>query len=530
MDNPPSSYNPNESVLTGGINSSSQITMVQGGGSMLNSYNETASVLEGGITNANAPITQVQGGGGENDIQIVSNYSLLDLKQYDTFVKTFSTSGKISIGLKKLEGIFKNRYSEKTLHYRKAGSYLESNSINSRNTTNIIKIKIIPNTTKSLIILPPVKEPKEFVQQLMFLITNQYIRISSKKEFIIEPNIFVISLAPFDSSELSKFFYYKLKVSNLYSYYSVDKISSQDSGNDPIFDPFVFVLHKEVEGKKAIVIMKSGFDFMKPINADELTPIDRDLIEEDGISTMKYKGDPSKKYDNFNIITNGEDPETPIISDYSFTLKNNIAILDLINEDVQKIKVDIQGDSYRIRVPLSSNETLDKVFGAWVSKKYEGDEIKLIDDLALEDIEGLDIPRFLFHLSYFKCFDDVSLLTKKECSYMKKELQKVYLHSLKKHPRMKNRISTTEELDDLDDLDDFDDNDNRIIERYQCDVIDATTPTPKVVCKVSYIEGLEKKETNVTIDNKYIKILDSAKQEDLDSIKKAVEIEFRKQK
>jgi hypothetical protein len=515
MDDPPSTYNSNESVLSGGIDSSLQIKMVQGGGGDLNSYNETDSVLEGGITNANAPITQVQGGGGENDIQIISNYSLLDTKQYDAFVKTYSGPGRFSNAITKLEGIFKKGYTEKTLHYRKAGSYVETNSMNSRNTSNIIQIKFIPTTTKSLIILPPLKEPKDFVQQLMFLITNQYVRISSKKEFIIENNIFVISLGPFDSSELSKFFYYKLKVSNLYSYYRID---------DPIEENrFVFVVHKEVEGKKGILIAKSGFNFLMPMKDDELTPIDYDLIQGDAISTMKYKGDPSKIYNNFNVISDGEDP-SPIVTEYSFTLKNSIAILDLIDEDVQKIKVDINGESYRIRVPLSPNETLDKVYSAWNNGRYEGDEIKLINDLGLKNIEGLEIPRFLFHLSYFKCFDDMTLLTKQECSYMKNELQKVYYHSLKKRESKIRKISTTSDFD------------SRIIKDVICNTIDATKDASisnqTVVCKVTYIEGdgLEEKKTEVTIDNKYIGLLKSNKDKDIKSIEKAAEIEFRKQK
>lgn len=507
MDNPPSNYNPNESVLSGGIDSSTPITMVQGGGGgILNNYNETESVLEGGITNINAPINQIQGGGGENDIQIVENYNLLDIKQYDTFVKTYFTNVSIQNSLNKLGDIFKNKYTEKTLHYRKAVTHIESNSLNARNATNLIQIKFIPNTTKSLIILPPVKEPKEFVQQLMFLITNQYLRISSKKEFIIEQNIFIISLAPFDNSGLSQFFYYKLKLSNLYSYYRID-------------DPYVFVVRKEVEDKKGILIAKSGFKFLKPMKEDELEPTDYDLIQDDGIDSMKYKGEPSKEYTNFNIITDGEDPQSPIVSNYSFTLKSNIAVIDLIDEDIQRIKVDIEGESYRIRVPLTPNETIDKVSAAWANKKFEKDEMRLINKLGLEHIEDFNIPKFLLHISYFKCFNDTSILSKKECSYLKKELQKVYLYSLKKRRDKLNSLGlSTTGLD------------NRIIKSYICDVLDETKDNEKIVCRVTYKERMEKKETKVSIDNKYISIIKSTNDEDVKKINEAVETEFRKQK
>ncbi len=503
MDNPPSTYNPNESVLSGGINSSTPITMVQGGGGVLDGYNETTSVLEGGI-NSSTPITMIQGGGNDNNIQIVSNYNFLDLKQYESFIQRFSSTNRFTNAAKKLEDMFNKKYTEKSLHYRKSASYVESNSLNSRNTTNLIQIKFVPLSTKTLIILPPISEAKEFVNQIMFLINNQYLSIDSKQNFILERNVFVISLAPFDSSDISKYFYYKLKLSNLYSYYRID-------------DPYVFIVRKEIDGKKGILIAKSGFIFLKPSNKDELTPIDYDLIKEDDIQTMKYKGDISNIYDNFYMIADGEDPESPIISDYTFTLKSNIAVLDLIEEDIQKIKVDIQGKSYRIRMPLTPNQSLDKVYNDWMNNKYEGDERKLIDELHLEDIRDLEIPRFLFHLSYFKCFDDTSLLTRSECSYMKNELQQIYLHSLKKRKTKLDMLDSTVDLD------------NRVFDSYDCNAIDASTDNEKVICTVAYKTGLVDNKTNVKIDKKFISILKSNKPEDIDSIRDAVETEFRKQ-
>ena len=498
MDSPPSNYNPNESVLSGGINSTSPITMVQGGGGgggMLDNYNETASVLDGGITNMKAPITQIQGGGGDSDIQIVKHYNMLDEAQYDTFIKKFSSIGKFKSAASRLEQIFNKKNTEKVLHYTKSG---ESSSINSRNTDNLIQIKFVPPSTKSLIILPPVNKPKDFVNQLMFLINNQYLTINSKNELILERNIFVISLATFDSSDISKYFYYKLKLSNLYSYYRVN-------------DPFVFIVRKEIEDKKGILIGKSGILFLKPLNKNDLMPTDYDIIIEDRIETMKYKGDNSNIYDNFYMIADGTDPESSIVNNYTFTLEKNIAILDLIDEDVEHVNVDIQGEKYRIRLPLTPNKTLDKVYNAWTNKKYERDELRLIKTLHLEDIVDLDIPQFLFHLSYFKCFNDTSLLTKQECTYMKKELQKVYLYSLKKH----SKLST-------------DTSDNRIIQSIQCNAIDASRDDETPICTVTYTEGQETKKLDVPISNTFITKIKSDKPEDIRAVEEAVTTEFRK--
>jgi hypothetical protein len=176
MDNPPPNYNPNESVLAGGINSSTPITMLQGGGT-LEGYNESASVLEGGI-NSSTPITMVQGGGVENSIQIVLDYNVLDTKQYDAFIKKFSSTGG-SNGFNNAASRLKlllEKNPEKVLKYRKGVTYVESSNL--RNTTNTIQVKYVPSSTKTLIILPPTNDPKLFINQIMFLVNNQYLLIS----------------------------------------------------------------------------------------------------------------------------------------------------------------------------------------------------------------------------------------------------------------------------------------------------------------------------------------------------------------
>jgi hypothetical protein len=518
MDNPPPNYNPNESVLSGGINSSSPISIVQGGGGVLDGHNETTSVLEGGI-NSSTPITMIQGGGAaENNIQIVKNYNMLDKTQYDAFIAKFSKTGNFTNPTAKIKELIKKKYKETFLHYRKSGTYIESSSLNSRNTTNIIKIKFIPSTTKTLILLPPTDDPMAYINQIMFLINNQYLRITTKNEFILNPNIFVISLAPFNTNsnlktkEILQYFYNKIKLSNLHSYYYINETVEDKSSST---EPLVFILRKEMEGKKGILIAESGFKLLNPINPDSLSPFDYDLINEEGIQTIKYKGDASKVYENIYMIANGDDPETTIMNDYTFTLKTNIAVLDLIDEDIQTITIDLQGNKYRIRLPLTPNKTLDKVYNDWDNKKYSNNEMELIKNLDLQNIEGLDIPQFLFHLSYFKCFDDTSLLSKQECTYMKDQLQKVYLHSLKKHENDIER--STANID------------NRVYVSHECRTMDVSTGTIKVDCTVKYRVGLNEGTTTVEINEKYIPILKSTKDEDIKAIKEAVLAEFYKE-
>ena len=72
------SYNPNESVLSGGTESIMKVMGGGGVGEAPNGYNETKSMLTGGIE----PILKVEGGGDGNtdesnvSIRYVSNYDL----------------------------------------------------------------------------------------------------------------------------------------------------------------------------------------------------------------------------------------------------------------------------------------------------------------------------------------------------------------------------------------------------------------------------------------------------------------------
>jgi hypothetical protein len=509
MDNPPPNYNPNESVLAGGINSSTPITMLQGGGA-LEGYNESASVLEGGI-NSSTPITMVQGGGVENSIQIVLDYNVLDTKQYDAFIKKFSSTGG-SNGFNNAASRLKlllEKNPEKVLKYRKGVTYVESSNL--RNTTNTIQVKYVPSSTKTLIILPPTNDPKLFINQIMFLVNNQYLLISSKGEFKLERNVFVISLFPFNTNNdpVLNYFYYKLKLSNIYSYYKVN-------------DPFVFIVRKEVENKKGILIAESGFKFFQPLNPDDLAPIDYDLIIEENIESLKYKTDSTKTYDNlFYQISNGDDPESPIMTDYTFTLKTSIAVLDLIDEDIEQVTVDIHGEKYRIRLPLTPNKNLDKVYAAWKNKKYVKDETRLIDNLRLEEIDNFDIPQFLFSLSYFKCFDDTSILTSAECNTMKQQLQKVYVHSLKRYDESIEEMIKTS-TDALN---------NRVYLSHECKSLDLSDDKSKIKCTVTYNQGMSKNlKTTVEIDAKHIPILKSGEAKDIETIKQAVLAEFSQEK
>jgi hypothetical protein len=209
------------------------------------------------------------------------------------------------------------------------------------------------------------------------------------------------------------------------------------------------------------------------------------------------------------------------MTDYTFTLKTSIAVLDLIDEDIEQVTVDIHGEKYRIRLPLTPNKNLDKVYAAWKNKKYVKYETRLIDNLRLEEIDNFDIPQFLFSLSYFKCFDDTSILTSAECNTMKQQLQKVYVHSLKRYDESIEEMIKTS-TDALN---------NRVYLSHECNALDLSDDKSKIKCTVTYNQGMSKNlKTTVEIDEKYIHLLGTGKNEDIETIKRAVLAEFSQEK
>jgi len=462
-----------ESILSGGISNSvaeAPILPVQGGGGLID-----ISDTDGGI----GEIKVVEGGGEPiSSVKIIKHYNLLDTAQYNEFVKKFTPTTKIDNAIKNIK-----IPDEKILHYGAKG---DINVLNSKNTTSLIQIKIIPLTTKQLIILPPFTTPEEYINQFMFLLANNFMEIDLKKNFIIRKNIFVISLEPFKNEPLINFFYHKLKVTNTKSYYVV--------GN-----PFsAFVYPKD----KGILVSKQGFKLPKPIKAQDLEPINFEVINEYNIKSMKYKGNSSATY-TIDTITDGEDTEQP--TSYEFTLKTHIAIISLIDEDIHTINVDLQGNKYRIRIPLINNKT-DKIYHAWENNKYSKDEEKLIKDLHLNREDG--IPAFLFTLAYFKCFDDVSLLTKAECSSMKTTLDKLYKRALDK---------ATEEADS--------DSENKEGQRQGGDesgIISSSCRNiksdniSKVLCTITYKKDNKIMTKDIELDDSYIDFIGTDKQTEME--------------
>lgn len=445
-DQAPPNYNANESMLSGGIDTPIMKVMGGGGvgggdGTAPNGYNETQSLLSGGI---DVPIMKVEGGGpqeealerarkesakkqqaqeeteeekkieSQENIRIIKSYKNADPDEYNNFIGGLHAGTKLDSVIAKLE---KEITQPRKLHYMKSGNKIEIASIN--NDSNYEKVKIIPFNTKQVIVLPPIKNSDEFFNMILFLKQNGFLTIQNT-EFKLKRKCFVIHCSIDLNNKINNYFYLKLKKLN--------------NNYEIMNNPYKIIYPKETDGSKGLLF--SSIPLLKPDGLNDLEPTSFETIKEYDINNMYYKkSDDNKTYDKEFSQIQGGDSDTENPTGYNLTLKNNIIILDLVDEDVATVNVDINGILYRIRVPILKNNS-DKVFSLWLKGKYTTDEARLIEDLYLNEIPQLNRldkkADILFQLAYFKCFNDTSLLTKSECFLMRDYLEIIYKHSLTK--------------------------------------------------------------------------------------------------
>jgi len=493
-DSAPPNYNPNDSMLSGG--SDMPIMKVMGGGGLggaegggegtaPNGYNETQSLLSGGI---DTPIIKVEGGaigdienvGLNNDllqqkeaqensrkamteyykklgkdtreqrkferrgksinvtgigslfdnspqkesdeekkeearenIRFVKQYKRANTTEYNNFIASIQDGTKLDPVISKLEREIEN---PKRLRYIKTGNKIEISSVNSKNDSGYEKIKFIPINTKEVIVLPPVTNPEDFFNMILFLKQNGYLRIDGNI-FKLKRKCFVVHCSIDLNNKINKYFYLKIKVSN--------------SNYEIMNNPYKIVYPKQIDGSKGLLF--SSIPLSKVSELNDLKPTDFDAINEYNINSMYYKKlEVTYNDEEFSTISGGDnDTENP--NSYSITLQKNIVVIDLMDEDDNTINVDINGNFYRIRVPMLKSNS-DKVYNSWLKDKFTTDEKRLIEDLYLDEIEELKYKKadILFQLTYFKCFNDVSLLTKSECTLMREYLEIIYQYTLQK--------------------------------------------------------------------------------------------------
>lgn len=229
------------------------------------------------------------------------------------------------------------------------------------------------------------------------------------------------------NSELLEHYYLNFKNINYNSYYIVN-------------EPYTLIYPKKVGTNEGIFFTTDeNRSFPKPLNEKrDLSPTDNEEISEKSISSMAYKSSDSVFNDNdYYIISNGNSDVDINNRSPTFNLKNHIAILQVTSSDIPIVAVDVEGESYRIRVP-ELPESKDVTYNAWLLKQFTKHEQKLLDDLNFIQMANNNnksedyIANFLYYLVHYKCFNDTSLLTNNECNFVRDALKDLYKYKLYK--------------------------------------------------------------------------------------------------
>ena len=471
MDQPPPNYNPNDSMLSGGTETimkvmgggymSPPLTPFSGGGAPPG-YNETVSLLDGGTE----PIVMVKGGaiGGQSEgNSLLSSEPTVGLMKPDvdrmTNLEEFEAFGVKPIGepsepvarisepvasisevhehkinvrfvsqFERVDEAQKQKFISKMTNLQAVNVKLQQqidakpevnlayikNASNTYDITVIAsdkdyeKVKFIPNTVREIIVLPPTETVGKFLEVLLYLTNNKYITIKNNA-LTIKKRVFIVHLMNPPVSDDLKYLYLRLKVSNINKYYIADY-------------PYKIIYPQSID-KKILLITNEG---LKKPATTYLEPTNMTAIQDTFIKQMAYPtSDETYELDDFLLVKAGSDStdtSSPIM------LTKNIAVIEVKENDFNTILFDINGVSYRIRVPDGKN---DVVYALWINKKYTPSEEQVLRDLHIHETPE-KAAEILFELAYFKCFNDVSLLTVDECSSLRKTLQAIYKHKLKK--------------------------------------------------------------------------------------------------
>ena len=378
---------------------------------------------------------------------IVKEYYDANEEDLSSFIKVLTPNVNTAIRvLERKRETIEVKFNSSFLKYKIVDNELVTSAINTRNITNLKKIVFIPLKTKTIIVLPPMDNAIRFLNILDFLLNSNYITIE-KNEIKIKRNVFIVGLTPFVLTDVNLYYLYlHLKVSNFESYFVVD-------------EPYTIIYPSE----SGILFTSKDKKLEKP-NDTTVLGINIDEIQRYGIKKMAYVSG-NEFYSGFDLISNGDEDPQSTPSGYTFSLNKAIGIIPLKDEDIKTINVDMFGRKFRIRLPLSSDKNNDRTYIAWEEEKWNKDEKELINYLGLDKFEGLDIPEFLFYLTYYKCFNDVSLLTKQECSNLRANFERIYMNILKQY--------------DID----VEDNYIKMVD-FNCDAV--VTSDENILCEVSY--------------------------------------------
>ena len=212
-------------------------------------------------------------------------------------------------------------------------------------------------------------------------------------------------------------------------------------------DPYTIIYPKNIGNKKGILFTTNDKkEFPKPLGNNELLPTDNEEIAENKVSYMAYNNNNNNKFGEAEYyIISGSEGDDPVVynKELTFTLNKYIAILEVSSEDIPIVVVDMNGESYRIRL-AKTNADSDVVYKEWRNRNFTKHEKQLLEDINILEMkpnkeDNIYIANFLYYLGFYKCFNDVSLLTNNECMIVRDVLKELYKFNLKR--KQKNNLS-----------------------------------------------------------------------------------------
>jgi len=232
------------------------------------------------------------------------------------------------------------------------------------------------------------------------------------------------------SETLLKHLYLKLKKDNFFNFFITNS-------------PYTIIYPRQISDKNGILFTsEEKKEFFKPKDPNDLQPEDSDTIIEKKISSMRYVNGEEKYGDSeFFIVKNGDSDPNINNTQLSYTINKYISILDLVDTEIPTTIVDLNGVYYKVRLATHQGAS-DQVYQNWFDRKFTKTENKLVDDLNLIDMlnykySGMDqsliskeVADFLYYITYYKCFKDVSILTRRECMLTRSVLQELYKYNL----------------------------------------------------------------------------------------------------
>ena len=224
-------------------------------------------------------------------------------------------------------------------------------------------------------------------------------------------------------SLLLRYYYSFIKKNNFDSYFIVN-------------EPYTIIYPKKINSKEGILFTTNNKkQFPKPLKKNDLLPTDVEEIAENKVSYMVYNNSNENYGEGeYHIISDLEGGDPVVYNkDITFTLNKYIAILEVSSEDVPIVVVDMNGESYRIRVAKTNADT-DLIYREWIKGYYTKHEKQLLDDIYILEMKNDKkyIADFLYYLGFYKCFNDISLLTNNECMIIRNILKDLYKFNLER--------------------------------------------------------------------------------------------------